>query len=261
MILAVIPLRLESTRIPRKILADIRGETLAARGIARALDAFSHHSEVAVIAAVDDLEVKALLEKKFPTLSVVLTSQDLTSGTDRVFAAATQYLSEEKIPQEKCQGVINIQGDMPYMGKAGLLEIAKALKATQEKTLMLTLSQDWPSDQPLTDLGAVKVISDKKREAIYFSRYPIPYSRIEESKLGEPVAEMHIGVYGFTLSALADFCAQGAIALERAESLEQLRALWLGIPLLVLKTEVEAGSSYRGIDVKEDLEWARAFGK
>lgn len=258
MIIAALPLRLASTRIPQKVLHPIRGQSLVRRSFARASQAFAQDANVKVIAVVDDVRVEAEIKKYFPQASVVLTDPEIPSGTDRVFAGVRIYLEQNKIPQANVQGVINIQGDMPFMGAEGLHQIAKYLEINSQKRVMLTLAQAWPADQPLSDVGAVKVISDREGRAIYFSRFAIPYSRLTVEEVG-PQAEMHIGVYGFTLDSLAEFCAQSATPLERAESLEQLRALWLGIPLQVLNTQVEPQSSYRGIDLPSDLEWAENF--
>ena len=80
-------------------------------------------------------------------------------------------------------------------------------------------------------------------------------------KKTKPTCFLHIGLYGYTLESLTRFCAQPPVALELQEGLEQLRAMWLGIPILVMTTTLKSGESFRGIDSRQDLLWARRFVK
>jgi 3-deoxy-manno-octulosonate cytidylyltransferase (CMP-KDO synthetase) len=266
-VLAILPLRLKSTRIPEKILAKIGTKALCVRSCERAIAAFVNQPYVQVVAAVDDPRTQKLLEAKVGSLKVIATDPELPSGTDRVFAATTQLISEDPSLRKRLKGVMNIQGDMPFMGKAGLQAMAEFYSKADEKILteapMLTLAQPWPDDQKLEGLGAVKLVSDRNDFAIYFSRYPIPYSRLSSKKshLGKGLVRLHLGVYGFSLDSLARFCAQSPTPLELAEGLEQLRAQWLGMKILVLEAPIKKGESYRGIDVPADLRWAKLFAK
>ncbi len=262
MIIAVLPLRLESSRISKKVLADIKGKSLSVRTVERALKAFEKSPNIVVVAAVDNEKVAEHLKKYFPKLRVELTDPGLPSGTDRVFAAVGQMIKENSGLKSKIKGIINIQGDMPFLSAGGLDQVAQYFLNRDSKldqNFMLTLAQSWPKDQKYDDIGAVKVISDKNGRAIYFSRFPIPYSRLTWKKSKELIGDLHIGVYGYTLESLASFCATASTDFERSESLEQLRALWLGIPIYVLNTEPEKGSSYRGIDTPKDLLWAKKW--
>lgn len=262
MILVVLPLRLASIRVPRKILSDIEGKSLAARSVERTLNAFKGDSQVRVVAAVDDPESQNHLCSQFPKLEVILTDPAIASGTDRVFAALQKIMSAEPSLRQNLVGVINVQGDMPFVGAEGLRQVAGFLREKRSESAMwATLSQEWPNDQSLSELGAVKVLSDRQGRALYFSRFAIPHSRVSDQELGRSLAELHLGVYGFNLEGITQFCAHAPIDLERAESLEQLRALWLGIPIYVLRTEPAANESYRGVDFDADLQWARNWAK
>jgi 3-deoxy-manno-octulosonate cytidylyltransferase (CMP-KDO synthetase) len=264
-VVVVIPLRLASTRIPRKVLVDIGGRSLAERTVRRVLDAFRGDERVRVIAAVDAEETLIELSSAFPDLQVLLTDPELPSGTDRVFAAVSRYCESDPRLAGRIRGVVNVQGDMPFVGAAGLKSIVgyvhEAWSAPGEER-MATLSEAWPSGRKYDDAAAVKVVMDRSGRAIYFSRHPIPYSKLpfgKDKEFPEAAGDLHIGVYAYTVAALARFCSHAPVALERGESLEQLRAQWLGIPIQVLRTEAEKGESFRGIDTQDDLAWARGF--
>lgn len=268
-VLAVVPLRLASARIPRKVLTDIAGESLSRRTLARARAAFAGDAEITLLAAVDSPETQAHLEEAYPDLGVILTDPALPSGTDRVFAATQAWIAAEPSRKAELRGVINIQGDMPFAGVQGLKDAANFYKvATPDELVrfpMLTLAQDWPADTDFAHIGAVKVISDREGGAIYFSRHPIPHSmrpfKGKASAENLPVSRLHIGVYGYTLETLALLAAQAPVELERAEMLEQLRALWMGLRILVIATDPGPGSSFRGIDTPLDLAWAKRFAR
>jgi 3-deoxy-manno-octulosonate cytidylyltransferase (CMP-KDO synthetase) len=261
-ILAVVPLRLASTRVPKKILSSLGGLPLAVRSVGRVREAFAGDASVRILAAVDASETRDLLLKHFPDLDVVMTDPDLPSGTDRVFVAVLSYC-ERNAARDSVKGVLNVQGDMPFTGGEGLRQIAAYFRGATAEQLsavpLATLSHDWPADIKYEDPGAVKVLADRHGHALYFSRFPIPYSRVKRPKLPEADGDMHIGVYGYTMEGLARFCAHAPVPLEKMESLEQLRALWLGMRMAVIRTEARAGESYRGIDMPADLAWAKAF--
>lgn len=293
-ILAVLPLRLESRRIPKKILEKIGGKAMCVRSLERALAAFKDMPEVHVVAAVDsgesaDFLAKAMSKDLSAQVNIVMTDPNLPSGTDRVLAAADIYLGPGQL--SRLQGVLNIQGDMPFMGPKALRQIARVFLENPDKILsrasILTLSEPFGREmrvlqkrvprelvykeayQAYMSAAAVKVICDKAGFAIYFSRYPIPYSRVPlakplKRKTVKPLelefkaeAQLHLGVYGYTPQALVEFCAQSPTQLELVEGLEQLRAMWLGQRIFVLEAEFEARTSFRGMDVPEDLIWAR----
>ena len=266
-LLVILPFRLASSRIKKKVLAPIGSKTLVEHTLSKVLGIFKSNPRVLVLAAVDSEAVKKLLEKKFQNLEVIMTPAELASGTDRVFAAAQDFVSRNIQWAGQIKGIINVQGDIPFVGREGLERISNFfLESTCEelrKTGMATLAQSWPmgqkSDQKFSDPSAVKVITNREGLAIYFSRWPIPHSRIPVSKKVRPLAALHIGVYGYTRDVLTRICAQKPTDLELGESLEQLRAQWLGIPILVIPTEPGKRESFRGIDTPKDLVWARRF--
>jgi 3-deoxy-manno-octulosonate cytidylyltransferase (CMP-KDO synthetase) len=264
-VLVVIPLRLASARIPRKVLAPIGELTLAERTVGRALEAVGYLSGVAVVAAVDSEEVAHVLESRYPELTVIRTDPDLPSGTDRVFAATRVWIAEEPSRRAALKGVLNVQGDMPFAGLNGLRQAVEFYQSAEPADLarfpMLTLAQPWPAEMDFMDLAAVKVIADRAGRAIYFSRHPIPHSRVPAPRKGQGVlgAGLHIGLYGYTLEALAAFASQSPVPMELSEGLEQLRALWLGLGIFVIQTTPESGEDFRGIDTPKDLAWARKF--
>jgi 3-deoxy-manno-octulosonate cytidylyltransferase (CMP-KDO synthetase) len=267
-ILAVLPLRLESTRIKQKMLSRIGETTLCEHSVLKAQQAFSEVNDVTVIAAVDSPKVRDILRKSFPKLYILETSPEIQTGTDRVFEAYQIFKTKPENQNLKVQAILNIQGDMPFMGQSGLQMIAQFFResdaATLKKYPIATLCQKWPNEkshqQNYRDQGAVKILRNSEGAAIYFSRLPVPYSKKEIPKRGLPiVGELHLGVYGFTPEVLARFCAQSSTELELSEGLEQLRALWLGYSIFGIETEPKLGESYRGIDTPKDLKWAKDF--
>jgi 3-deoxy-manno-octulosonate cytidylyltransferase (CMP-KDO synthetase) len=268
-VLVVIPLRKASTRLKNKIFLDIEGLSLSQRSVGRALEIFKGDDRVRVVAAVDDLSTEKHLQEIFPDLQVIITDSEIPSGTDRVSIAVGEMVKRLKNKKFMVRGVINLQGDIPFVGADGLRNLVDYfLDATDDQLShisMLTLAKAWPKEQDYSDPSAVKVISSRNGFALYFSRYAIPYSKVNFAetikKNGVLVGDLHIGVYGYTPNILARICSHTPVELERAEGLEQLRAMWLEIPILVLKTEELLGESYRGIDTAQDLKWARSFAK
>ena len=267
-ILAVLPLRLESTRIKKKMLATIGSRTLCEHSISAALRAFEKTPDVQVVAAVDSPQVSAVLKKSFPHLQIIETSPEIPTGTDRVFES--YRILKNRNPQINYKAILNIQGDMPFMGASGLQSIAQFFRDSSNEILkkypIATLCQPWPTEksnnQNYNDAGAVKILRNKEGAAIYFSRLPVPYSKLSVPKKGASVfGELHLGVYGFTPEALSRFCAQSPTELELAEGLEQMRALWLGYTIFGIETAPLEYESYRGIDTSKDLSWAKVFAK
>jgi 3-deoxy-manno-octulosonate cytidylyltransferase (CMP-KDO synthetase) len=263
MLLAVIPFRLKSVRVPQKVILPIQEIPLCVRVVQAVQKSFEGLNGVQILAAVDSPKTQKLLENACPGLQVVMTKAELPSGTDRVHAAVQHFCDEQKIEMSSIKGILNIQGDMPFVGRHGLRAIAEYYLEGDALTLsqmpMATLSQSFPQGQNYTDMGAVKVISDSENCAMYFSRHPIPYTRAPVPKK-DFIGDLHIGVYGFTPKALMRFCDQSPVAIEKAESLEQLRAMYIGMKILVIRTQPEAHESYRGIDTPQDLKWALSFG-
>jgi 3-deoxy-manno-octulosonate cytidylyltransferase (CMP-KDO synthetase) len=231
-VIGVIPARYASTRLPAKPLYKIAGKPLlewVVKGVqkSKALDA--------VVVATDHPEIMQLA--KLLGVDAVMTDPDLPSGSDRVWAAAQNY-SDADI-------VLNIQGDEPLINEKWIDGVVDAMMQNVDLK-MATLAHDLPLDE-LHEMGSVKVLLNQKSEAIYFSRLPIPYTRSTWDKY-PGLCLKHIGLYGYRREFLKSFCEQKPTGIERAESLEQLRALWLGAKIHVSKISQVA----IGVDTIED---------
>lgn len=233
--IGVIPARYGSTRFPGKPLKLILDKPLlqwvieAAR-TARTLD------EIWV--ATDHEQIHALAERI--GVKAVMTSPELVSGSDRVYAA---------VQDQDVDVVVNIQGDEPLITGQLLDQLVSPL--LEDTALpMATLGRPL-REGDLESKNTAKIVLNHKSDALYFSRYPIPYSRLDldAATPGEAVCLKHIGLYAFRKTFLAEFCANGPTTLERAEGLEQLRALYLGARIRVVQVAHESW----GVDTPEDV--------
>ena len=236
---AIIPARLQSTRLPEKPLQDLGGAPLIARVLERVRKASCFHT---VIVATDSEQIADAAREA--GARAVMTSPDLPSGLDRVAAVARDL--EDEI-------VVNVQGDEPFVSPEGLEHLVSLFR--NPNVLMGTLAAPFPPDEDVNDPNRVKLVLDRMGRAIYFSRAAIPYQTGAGSDLagGWATSALHVGVYGYRRETLLELARLGPCPLERAERLEQLRALWNGIPIHVAVGEY--GSL--GIDTPEDLERAR----
>ncbi|MFN7454391.1 MAG: 3-deoxy-manno-octulosonate cytidylyltransferase [Pseudobdellovibrionaceae bacterium] len=236
-VVGVIPARLGATRFPGKPLALIQGLEMI-RWVIRGAKASKLLSEVLV--ATDDEKIGQAAQKE--NVRFVMTDSRLPSGTDRIYAATKN---------ENWDYVINIQGDEPLM-QGSLIDSLIAPLLADKSLEMSTLSGPLPIED-VNNLNSVKVLMNLKSDAIYFSRFPIPFSRVaaEESSLEhlKQTVGKHIGMYGYRSDFLKLFCGTQPSRLEKLESLEQLRALELGARIRVVTTnEVSVG-----VDVPEDI--------
>jgi 3-deoxy-manno-octulosonate cytidylyltransferase (CMP-KDO synthetase) len=186
-----------------------------------------------VLVATDDERIARIVTEDGGT--AVLTEPDLPSGTDRVYAAA------------KGTGaaiVINVQGDEPMMDPANIDRVAAFLKANPAFPLA-TVATPIVDPAEIAHPNNVKVVFGDDGRALYFSRSPIPFRRREEPSL--PTWK-HLGLYGYRMEALKRWTELPPHPLERAESLEQLRALAAGMAMAVLPA---VGDSI-GVDTPDD---------
>lgn len=236
-IVGIIPARYASTRFPGKPLADINGKPM----IQRVYEQASKCKELSrVIVATDDVRIESAV-RKFNG-NAVLTSDKHESGTDRCYEALSKV-------QEKFDVVINIQGDEPFIRPEQISKIAGCFK--DKNVSLATLVMQGGSDHEFKDPNSVKVIVNKKKEALYFSRAAIPFYRDKDNR--EPLAfYRHIGIYGYRTDVLAQITKLERSPLEIAESLEQLRWLENGYRIHVEFTDIEPVS----IDTPEDLKKA-----
>ncbi len=170
-----------------------------------------------------------------------LTSPDHPSGTDRLAEVAVTL---------DCDVVVNVQGDEPLIAPEAIAA-AVAPFETDDTLQMTTLYRRIENPAELIDPNIVKVVLDRGGFALYFSRSAIPYVR--DARAGWPPLYRHIGLYGYRRKALLVLAALEPTPLERAESLEQLRALEHGIRIKAVETAYDS----IGVDTPEDLERAR----
>jgi 3-deoxy-manno-octulosonate cytidylyltransferase (CMP-KDO synthetase) len=237
--MAVIPARLESTRLYQKPLQLINGIPLIKYVAQKVYDLGLFDS---VLVATDSEKIEDLFSSG--PIRAVMTSVDHESGTDRIFEAVTTYestLSDDK----KCESVFNIQGDEPFIYGNDLENLRGAIENGAQ---MASLYEDL-KPEALKNPNQVKVLLNNNSEAIYFSRFGAPFSR-EEGNFDNRYVGKHVGVYAYTKSFLESFCKAELGYHERFEKLEQLRALQMGVAIKMILTQ----NTYQGVDTKEDLE-------
>ena len=238
-IIGIIPARFASTRFPGKPLADIAGKSMVQRVYEQAEKAESLNK---ILVATESREVFEHV-KGFGG-EVIMTSPDHRSGTDRCAEALRR---EGKF----YDFVINIQGDEPFISPKQIDVLAGALTHQVE---LATLVKRIGSPKDLRNRNVVKVTLNYRKEAILFSRSPIPFVRDhpEEHWLENHTYYKHIGIYAYRSDILDSITKLKPSVLEKAESLEQLRWVENGYAIKVTETALES----KGIDTKEDLEAA-----
>lgn len=232
----VIPARMGSSRLPGKPLLDLGGAPIIEHVWQRSVAAGARSVTIAtdseqIMTAAQDFGANAML-----------TASDHQSGTDRVAEVATAKGWSHEI-------IINVQGDEPFMPLAAIHQVV-GLLADNPAADLATLSTPLDDEAQWYDPNCVKVVTDRARFALLFSRAPIPYPR-QPSAL---IAQRHIGIYGYRAASLATMVAEPPCALELAESLEQLRALWIGQRIIVGEAHARPPA---GIDTEDDLAAAR----
>jgi 3-deoxy-manno-octulosonate cytidylyltransferase (CMP-KDO synthetase) len=227
--LAVIPARLASTRLPRKVLREIAGRPMLA-WVYDAARACPQLDEVVI--ATDSEEVSALCDKNGWLYQ--FTSPDLPSGTDRVHAVAKLHDAEI---------YVNIQADEPTLTPG---HISALLAPFAQPHVDVTTLKVLCTPENIANPNAVKVVTALDGRALYFSRATIPYDRDGH---GTATYWKHIGLYAYRKAALNRFAALTPSQLEQTERLEQLRLLENGFNLYVAPTEQDT----IGVDTEEDL--------
>lgn len=232
----VIPARYASTRLPGKVLRELAGRPMLAHVHDRACEAGAQ----AVWVAADDSRIVAAA-KQFGA-NAILTDPGHLSGTDRVAElAAREDWADDAV-------VVNLQGDEPMMPGALIAQVANAL-LERPQTDIATACTPITSRQVFADPNAVKVVRDETGHALYFSRAPIPYRREGTAQLPDQ-AWLHLGLYAYRVAALRRFTRTAPALLERSESLEQLRALSMGMRIHVTVAQTLPGP---GVDTQADL--------
>jgi 3-deoxy-manno-octulosonate cytidylyltransferase (CMP-KDO synthetase) len=231
--IVVIPARYASTRLPGKPLKDIAGKPMIEWVHGQA----SQSGASEIVVATDDERILATC-RKFGARAE-LTSTAHASGTDRIAEVALRCAWDDE------QIVVNVQGDEPLISPLCIAQTARLLGRHPEAAIA-TLTAPLESPAEFRDPNFVKVVTDRNGWALYFSRAPIPWPRDGD----EPRARRHLGLYAYRVGALKAISAAAPCALEEIERLEQLRALWLGLRIIVADA-VEPPSPH--VDTEEDL--------
>ena len=244
----LIPARLASTRLPEKPLADIAGIPMVVRVAQRALQG---GADRCVVAADHPRIVQACQAHGIPT---VLTRADHSCGSDRL-AEACELLG---LPDDAV--VVNVQGDEPLIAPVLIGAVAAELQARPD-CVMSTAAHPIDTLADFLNPNVVKVVLDRHRSALYFSRAPIAWWRdgmapgTSANTLPYPAPLRHIGLYAYRAGFLRRFPKLATSPLERTESLEQLRVLWHGERIGVHISTQAPGA---GVDTPEDLARVRA---
>lgn len=251
-VIGVIPARWASTRLPGKPLAMIAGKPMIQRVAEQVIKAKSLD---AVWVATDDQRIVDAVDSfNIPGVKAVMTRADHPSGTDRI---------AEAVSGEKCDVLINIQGDEPLMDPELIDRLADVMRSGNWD--MATAAAPIKTDEDLKNPAVVKVVFARDGQALYFSRSVIPFVRDannvdEASSLIFPSDGMrleasstiywrHIGIYAYRRDYLLKLVAEPPCQLEQLEKLEQLRALHIGCRMNVLQVE-DVGI---GVDTPEDI--------
>jgi 3-deoxy-manno-octulosonate cytidylyltransferase (CMP-KDO synthetase) len=241
-VLAVIPARYASTRLPAKPLADIGGKSMIQRVWERGRAARGVDD---VVVATDDERIIRVVEAFGGR--ALMTSPSHASGTDRLAEVAAHHQADV---------YVNLQGDLPFAPPSMIEHVVRAF---DDPTVRLsTLARPITEAADVYNSNVVKVVMDRLGNALYFSRSPIPFVRDRADRgLAAPPADtyfQHFGLYGYRRRTLQEFSAWPKGRLEELEKLEQLRALENGCPIRVMLT----AETTQEINTPEDLESARA---
>lgn len=234
-VLGLIPARYGSSRFPGKPLAMIGGKPLIQHVIERCRLAKSLSD---VVVATDDDRIQKVAERY---CQVEMTRSDHPSGSDRI---------AEAVARRECDAVVNIQGDEPLMDPEVIDRVSDALRLSPMSTAATRIR--FCSD--LHNPNVVKVVVTRAGQALYFSRHTIPYVRdaaigsVDEQLAAFPFLK-HLGIYGYRRETLLQLVKWPVSPLERAEKLEQLRALENGIAIQVVEVEHDSV----GVDVPGDV--------
>jgi len=227
-VVIVIPARYASTRFPGKPLVPIAGVSLIQRVYERAVH--SRRASAVYVATDDD----RIAEHVRGIGKVVRPEGDFPSGTDRIAAAMAMI-------NGTYDQIVNVQGDEPLIDVGDVDRLIEMLEREPDVDIG-TLAAPMATDEEYRSPDVVKVVTDLRGNALYFSRAPIPHG-------GREQARRHVGVYAYQAHALAELVRHAPSPLERSESLEQLRALQNGFRIRILETT----KPHLGVDRPEDV--------
>ena len=243
--IGIIPARYASSRLPRKPLADIAGKPMIQHVWEKAQQAGANR----VIIATDHEEIEQVA-KTFGA-EVCMTSTEHNSGTERL----AEVIEKMAIADDEI--IVNVQGDEPLIPPVIIQQVAQNL--AQNQVNMATLAVKLETKEELFNPNCVKVVTDQKGMALYFSRAAIPFARDHFADCNDAfVASQsylrHIGIYAYRAKFVNQYIRWQPTVLEKLESLEQLRALWYGEKIHV---ELAKEAPQVGVDTLEDLERVR----
>ena len=232
--LGIIPSRYGSSRFPGKPLHLLCGKPLVAWVVEAVKKATTLDD---VIVATDNERIVAAVEAHGG--KAVMTPSELPSGTDRIACAAGDFADDDIL--------VNIQGDEPLISP----DLIDALVGRMKEGTKWDMATAVTPIKSLDDLNAktvVKVVLDRNDGALYFSRAPIPCDRDHEPDIKSGLWVRHLGIYAYRGAFLKKYISAPPCDLEKTEKLEQLRALWMGAKIAVIRTDDEGV----GVDTPED---------
>ena len=240
-IISMIPARYAASRFPGKLMQDLGGETVILRTYKAAVktglfdDVFVVTDSEIIFKEIEDNGGKAIMSKK-----------EHDCGSDRI---------AEAVEQMDVDIVVNVQGDEPFTDKESLERVIEVFKGDKDKEIdlasLMTKITDWDE---INNPNTVKVITDSRDFALYFSRSPIPYPRDKSINVSY---FKHKGVYAFRKQAIVDFQKLPMLSLEATEKIEAIRYLEYGKKIKMVETDSEGIE----IDTPEDLERAKKVWK
>ena len=241
----IIPARYASSRLPRKPLADIAGKPMIQHVWEKTQQAGANR----VIIATDHEEIEQVA-KTFGA-EVCMTSTEHNSGTERL----AEVIEKMAIADDEI--IVNVQGDEPLIPPVIIQQVAQNLAENQVN--MATLAVKLETKEELFNPNCVKVVTDQKGMALYFSRAAIPFARdyfadCNDAFVASQPYLRHIGIYAYRAKFVNQYICWQPTVLEKLESLEQLRALWYGEKIHV---ELVKEAPQVGVDTLEDLERVR----
>ena len=236
--IALIPARLESTRLSKKLLRVLNGIPLIVRTAQNIID-FKIFDEVHVI--TDSIDIKNILDKY--SISNFLSEKDHQTGTDRVAEYANNF---------DCDIIINVQGDEPFIKKQNLQIILSEFENDRNKIIdVISLKKRIDKQIDIDNHNNVKVVTDANDFANFFSRSPIPHNRSNSFNQ----YYKHIGIYAFRKKALMEFPKMFISEIEKAEKIEALRFIYNDKKIKLL----EIHNNIISIDTEEDFIKAEKF--
>ncbi len=250
-VVIAVPARIESSRLPKKVLADIEGEVMIKRVLKQCLK--TKLTDEIFLCTDNEMIGKEGLEVN---VNVIKTKKSCKSGSERI-ASVIDKLTKSEIPLEKTL-IINVQGDQPFLDPLIIDKLSEIFQKSKNKPEVITPIYQI-NKKYIHNPNVVKTIIDSNGKVIYFSRSAVPY--IRGTKECEWYKHFnywgHVGIYGFRGDILSKWNLLPKSKLENAEKLEQLRLIEAGINIFTFKVNGESLS----VDTSEQLEMARYFAR